>query len=249
MKQFILLLSLLILVSTVLVGQDKYPRPLEKVDVTKIWHSTPGIIPENTMGYDPIVAEIINQTNLDSLVSFVRILSGEDSVWIGNTRVLIQNRGSSGGDLAADYLIQKLESYNLEVYDQVYSSTGRNVYAVQEGYLYPEKQYIICAHYDAVDVYCADDNASGVAAVIEAARILSKYDFKYTLIYALWDEEEIGLVGSNYYASQASSNQDEIQGVLNMDMLAWDGNNDGLLDIHTQNAGNSNDIANLDGNC
>jgi len=57
---------------------------------------------------------------------------------------------------------------------------------VQEGYLYPEKQFIICAHYDAVDVYCADDNATGVAAVIEAARILSQYNFKYTLIYALW---------------------------------------------------------------
>ena len=174
MKTFLqLFLYLLILVPTVLVGQDRYPRPLEKVDITKIWHSTPGIIPENNIGYDPIVADIISQTNLDSLISYVRILSGEDSVWIGNTRVLIQNRGSSGGDLAADYLIQKFESYNLEAYDQSYSSTGRNVYAVQEGYLYPEKQFIICAHYDAVDVYCADDNATGVAAVIEAARILS----------------------------------------------------------------------------
>ena len=245
MKQFILFLCFLTLVSTVLVGQDRYPRPLENVDVTKIWHSTPMVVPENNLAYDPIVAEIINQTNLDSLVSFVRILSGEDSVWIGNSKLLIQNRGSSGGELAADYLIQKLESYNLEVYEQVYSGTGRNVYAVQEGYLYPEKEFIICAHYDAVDVYCADDNATGVAAVIEAARILSEYDFKYTLVYALWDEEEIGLVGSNYYASQASSNQDEIEGVLNMDMLAWDGNDDGLLDIHTQNTGNSNDIANL----
>jgi hypothetical protein len=245
MKQFILLWCLFTFGSTVLVGQDRYPRLLEKVDVTKIWHTTPGIIPENNMVYDPIVADIINQTNLDSLISYVRILSGEDSVWIGNTRVLIKNRGDSGGDLAADYLQKKLESYDLLVYDQSYSSTGRNVYAMQEGYLYPEKQFIICAHYDAVDVYCADDNATGVAAVIETARILSEYVFKYTLVYALWDEEEIGLVGSNYYASQAASNQDQIQGVLNMDMLAWDGNDDGLLDIHTQYTANSNNIANL----
>jgi len=245
MKQYLLLLCLLILCSSTLLGQDRYPRLLEEVDLSQIWHSTPGVIPENDMAFDPIVADIINQTNLDSLVSYVRILSGEDSVWVGNTKVLIQNRGSNGGDLAADYLIQKLESYNLEVYDQVYSSTGRNVYAIQEGYLYPEKQYIICAHYDAVDVYCADDNASGVAAIVEAARILSKYDFKYTIIYALWDEEEAGLVGSTYYASQASSNQDDIQGVLNMDMLAWDGNNDNLLDIHSQNTANSNELANL----
>ena len=245
MKKNILFLGMFIILSSIIMGQDKYPRLLEKVDVAKIWHSTPGTIPENTVGYDPIVADIINQTNLDSLISYVRILTGEDSVWIGSTKVLLQNRGSSGSDLAADYLIQKLGSYNLNVEDQTYSNTGRNIYAVQQGYLYPEKQFIICAHYDAVDVYCADDNASGAAAVIEAARILSKYDFKYTLIYALWDEEEIGLVGSNYYASQAASKHDQIQGVLNMDMLAWDGNNDNLLDIHTQNTANSNDIANL----
>jgi len=56
------------------------------VDLSQIWHSTPGVIPENDMAFDPIVADIINQTNLDSLVSYVRILSGEDSVWVGNTK-------------------------------------------------------------------------------------------------------------------------------------------------------------------
>ena len=76
MKQFILFLFLLILYSSTLLGQDKYPRLLEEVDVTKIWHSTPGIIPENTMVSDPIVADIINQTNLDSLVSYVHYSRG-----------------------------------------------------------------------------------------------------------------------------------------------------------------------------
>ena len=243
MKRFTIILSIVTIYSSVLWSQD-YPRLLEEVDLTQVQQSVPGIVPENTIVYDPVVADIINQTNLDSLVSYVRILSGEDSVWIGNNRVLIRNRGGTGGNLAASYIKQKLSSYNLEVYEQNYSSTGKNVYAVQEGYLYPEKQYIICAHYDAVDVYCADDNASGVAAVIEAARILSRYDFKYTLIYALWDEEEIGLIGSDYYASQVSSNQDQIQGVINLDMLGWDGNNDGLADVHTRNTANSNEIAN-----
>ena len=155
MKTFLqLFLCLLILLPTILFGQKQYPRPLENVDITKIWQSTPGIIPENNMQYDPVVADIINQTNLDSLISYVRILSGEDSVWIGSNKVLIRNRGGSGGDLTAEYIKEKLSSYNLEVYEQNYSTTGKNVYAVQEGYLYPEKQYIICAHYDAVDVYC-----------------------------------------------------------------------------------------------
>ena len=151
--------------------------------------------------YNLFIEELISQTNLDSLVSFVRILSGEDSVIIGGTKVVIHHRiSNNNNDLAADYIKQKLEGYGLDTYDQVYSTHGRNIYAIQPGILYPDEQYIICAHYDAVDFYCADDDASGVAAVLEAARILSNYELDYTLIYALWDEEEIGLIGSGYYA-------------------------------------------------
>ena len=197
--------------------------------------------------YNPFIEELINQTNLDSLVSFVRILSGEDSVMIGGTKVVIHHRISNvNNDLAADYIKQKLEVYGLDTYDQVYySSYGRNIYAIQPGILYPDEQYIICAHYDAVDFYCADDDASGVAAVLEAARILSNYQLDYTLIYALWDEEEIGLYGSAYYANQAFSNNDNILGVVDLEMFGWDGNDDGKMDIHTKDIANSVELANL----
>jgi hypothetical protein len=243
MKKFGFTLSILILYSSTILGQEKY-QPLPKVDTSKIWHSAS--IPDHNIQYDPLINDIISQTNLDTLITYVRILSGEDSVWVNSEKVRIQHRVSGlGNDLAADYLKQKLETFNLKVYDQIYSASGRNIYAIQPGYIYPEKQYIVCAHYDAVDDYCADDNASGVAAVLETARILSGYDFKYTLVYGLWDEEEIGLVGSHYYASQVQSDQLDIQGVLNMDMLGWDGNGDGLFDIHTSDIANSDSLANL----
>ena len=68
----------------------------------------------HSQSYNPFIEELINQTNLDSLVSFVRILSGEDSVMIGDTTVLIQHRISSqNNDLAADYIKQKLEGYGM----------------------------------------------------------------------------------------------------------------------------------------
>ncbi len=244
MKKLTIILNLVVLCSSIILGQEEFPRSLPKVDISQIWHSSE--VPEHNMVYDPLINDIINQINLDSLIVYVRILSGEDSVWIDGLKVRIQHRISDlGNDLAADYIKQKLSIYNLEVNDQVYSDNGRNIYAVQAGYLYPEQQYIICAHYDAVADYCADDNASGVAAVLESARILSHYDFKYTLVYALWDEEEIGLLGSQYYASQAQASQSEILGVLNMDMIGWDSNNDGRFDIHTYNIANSNSLANL----
>ena len=190
---------------------------------------------------------LIGQTNLDSLISYVRILSGEDSVQLGDSKVLIRNRSTSQGRLlAAEYIKQKLEGFNLDVEEQIYSS-GKNVIATQTGISYPDNNYIICAHYDAITTYCADDNASGVAAVLESARILSKYMLEYTLVFALWDEEEPnpGLYGSGYYASQAASSNMNIRGVLNLEMFGWDGNNDGVMDIHSSSVANSYALANL----
>jgi len=197
-------------------------------------------------GYDPFIEELMNLTNLDSLVSYVRILSGEDSVTIADSTVLITHRVSSiGNDLAAEYIKEKLEDYGLEIYDQQYSSQGRNIYAIQRGTIYPEEYYIYCAHYDAVTDFCADDNASGVAGVLEAARILSDNQFDYSIIYALWDEEEVGLFGSSFYAAQADSNDMDIKGVLNFEMSGWDSDDDGLMDIHTRDISSSLLLSNL----
>ncbi|UCD37951.1 MAG: M28 family peptidase [Fidelibacterota bacterium] len=195
--------------------------------------------------YDPHIAKLMNQTNLDSLVSIVRILSGEDSVRIADSTGLIEHRVAGwGNDLAGDYIKQTLAGYGLETYDQIYSETGRNIYAIQPGTVDPDRQYILCAHYDAVTYYCADDNASGVAAVLEAARIFSTCRSNYTIIYALWDEEEVGLIGSSYFACQADSDSADIRGVINLDMLAWDGNGDNVIELHADTVANSASLAN-----
>lgn len=182
----------------------------------------------------------ISETNIDSLVKTVRDLSGEDSIYINGVKTIISDRVSTtGNNLAADYIKEKLSSYNLNTTEQNYSLEGRNIFATQTGIQYPDSIYIICAHYDAITSYCADDNASGAATVIEAARILSGECFDFTIVYALWDEEEIGLLGSNYYAQQANIKNESILGVLNLEMLGYDSDNDTKFDIHTNNDPNS----------
>ncbi len=197
--------------------------------------------------YDSSVEGIIREVNIDSLVNSVMILSGEQVAYINKNATVIGSRNlySPGNNLAADFIKEKLAGYGLETYDQVFSETGRNVYAVQYGIKNPDKKYIICAHYDAVTYYCADDNASGTAAVLEAARVLSKYKFDYTIVYALWDEEEVGFNGSWYYASQASTNNEEILGVINLDMIGWDSNDDGLIEIHGRLTKESTSLVNF----
>ncbi len=144
----------------------------------------------------PVIQSIINQTNLDSLIFFVEELSGEVQTIIGGTpyTIVSRNKYQSSNDKAADYIEQKLEYYGLDVYNQSFSSSGRNVYGVLTGTEFPNQIWMICAHYDDMPSGSvapgADDNASGTAAVLEAARIFSQESFPYTIIFALWDEEE-----------------------------------------------------------
>ena len=198
---------------------------------------------------DTLIQNIINQTNLDSLTHFVNLLSGEEECVLPDTTFTITSRNHSHPDneMAAKYIKYQFEIFGLNVFEQSYSSSGKNIYAVQQGGVFPDKQFIICAHYDDMPssppAPGADDDASGVAAVLEAARILSSFNPDYTIIYAAWDEEEIGLYGSAFYAGQAFNNGDDIQGVLNLEMFGWDGDNDGKIDVHTNDIGNSPELA------
>ncbi|WP_337873492.1 M28 family peptidase, partial [Ignavibacterium sp.] len=191
------------------------------------------------------VQQIINSVQQDSLVYFVRELSGNVPTVVNGQTVTIVSRhkNNSANELAKDYIKQKLQLYGLTTTIQNFSSTGNNVLGTQLGTQYPNRKFIICAHYDDMPpgpiAPGADDNASGTAAVIEAARILSQYTFPFTIVYALWDEEEQGLVGSNYYATQARNVNDSIVGVVNMDMIAYDTNNDGIVNVHNRAVANS----------
>jgi hypothetical protein len=184
--------------------------------------------------------DLINAINLDSLTQTLQEFTGEITTNIGGNAVTILNRGQANNELAGDYLVEKFnEMDNLTVTTQAFNTSGLNVIATQLGKTNPNDIYIICAHYDSVANYCADDNASGTATVLEIARILSTQCMDNTLVYALWDEEEIGLKGADYYATQANNNGDNILGVLNIDMMGYDGDDDDDFDIDVRPIANS----------
>ena len=103
-----------------------------------------------------------------------------------------------------------------------------NVVAIQRGYADPNRFVIMSGDIDSrvldpndgtSDSPGANDNASGMAGAIEAARILSKYQFPSSIIYTGLSGEEQGLLGGKILADYAIANEWDIKGVLNNDMI------------------------------
>jgi len=94
-----------------------------------------------------------------------------------------------------------------------------NVLAVKPGLLYPDETYLVSGHYDSVDNPGADDDASGVACVLEMARIFSKCYFARTMVFVAFDFEEMERnPGSLHYVNQHLTNN--IKGMVSLDMIA-----------------------------
>lgn len=206
---------------------------------------------KNPIGIDPedsSIRAVLTKTNIDSLKLSVEQLSGKVGIFINGETDTITSRHSESdyNEMAADFLHQKLQSYGLEVETQAFDDSGENVIAIQRGTKFPTQYYMICGHYDSMpnpdSAPGADDNASGTATVLEAARILSELSSEYSIIYALWDEEEQGLLGSRAFVQTAIANRDTIQGIINIDMIGWDSNFDGRALISVQKTGNSEEM-------
>jgi Zn-dependent M28 family amino/carboxypeptidase len=120
-------------------------------------------------------------------------------------------------DLCADRFAQL--GYQVERHAYV---TGVNVIGLRPGTKLPAERVVISAHYDSVaNCAGADDNGTGTAGVLEAARVLAKQDHDRTLVVACWDEEERGLIGSSAYVTRAKAAGDQIVLSLVFEMLGY----------------------------
>jgi hypothetical protein len=135
------------------------------------------------------------------------------------------NRGPSGAhhNLARDNILSLFQSYGLSAAFEPFTYggyNGVNVVATKPGTVSPGQIYIIGGHYDSVSNPGADDNASGVAAVLETARILSQYPSDTTIRFIAFDLEELGLYGSKAYTT--AHQNDDIRGMISLDMVCYD---------------------------
>lgn len=114
-----------------------------------------------------------------------------------------------------------------------------NVIAIQRGTEFPNRYVIMSGDIDSRitdinnftdDSPGANDNASGMAGVMEAARMLSSYTFPASIVYAGLSGEEQGLFGGKFLAQTAQAEGWEIIGVLNNDMIGNIAGLDGVID-------------------
>ena len=127
------------------------------------------------------------------------------------------------------YLIQQLETYGYEPVSQPFGSgdgAGVNISAVRLGRQDPGHKILVGAHYDSVaGSPGADDNASGVVAALEIARLFANYPTDKTLQVVFFDQEEFqpsgaGLLGSNAFVNEAD-NLEGLEGAVILEMLGY----------------------------
>ena len=116
--------------------------------------------------------------------------------------------------------------------DAASSRTDKNIIFKKNSAVENSDTLIICAHYDSLEGQGANDNASGVTALIETAKYISNMRLNINICFCLFSGEELGLTGSRYFCGQLNSiDKEDIIGAINVDCVG--GKNAGSFLIYT----------------
>jgi hypothetical protein len=167
----------------------------------------------------PNVRQILSRVSVDRIFGYEKALFDFDSKHISKP----------GNRQASEFLFKAYESFGyspeyqwFEPSRTVYGGKTANVVATLGGTVNPDLVYVISSHYDSVEAGPgADDDTSGTAALLEAARVLSGHPLPATVMFASMTGEEAGLLGSREFVRRAGERKLRVVGVLNNDMVGW----------------------------
>lgn len=209
---------------------------------------------------DSEIEELINGVSKDNIKSWLLNLSSfhtrhtkskyinEVAEWL---RIEFKNMGYDDNDVFFHNYMEDIDGKTYKLKNVICNKKGINNQCI-----------IICAHYDSRIKDLADfesrspganDNASGVSAILEIARLINKQNLDYTVQFALFSGEEQGLLGSKNYVKFVKENNIDIYRVINLDMIAYPKLNRGIVIIERDNNTNpqhnrvkENDIASIE---
>lgn len=193
-------------------------------------------------GYD-FLKKAVDQVSEQNITATIKALQGF------KTRNLLSGPGGKNSGIAAarDWLLTEFRKIpGLEVVDDGYrlpkqgqrivrDTELHNVVAIKKGKAERERIIIVNAHYDTIAVSRdgrfhyddfnteapgANDDASGIAALLEMARIIAPLETEATIHFVAFSGEEQGLVGSTLYAQKMKQQGRRVEAVLTMDMIS-----------------------------
>jgi hypothetical protein len=162
---------------------------------------------------------VFSEVKVDNIKSIIEKLEnyGERSSWEKQNEAI----------LWAKSLFDKL---GMDSWIETYEKDGKiwpNLFARIKGRKNPSELIMVIAHIDSISddpekgAPGADDNGSGVAVLLETARILTEVSLDRTVMFAIFTNEEPGAAGSKNYARQAKYNGLNIELVINLDILGY----------------------------
>ena len=204
---------------------------------------------QTTITKDPTIEQMVKEISPDSLRSYIQTMVNfgtrntlstqtESSRGIGAARLYVLSKfkqfaAQSNGRMTAIIDTTTLQSDKRRVDTTLLLG---NVVATLKGTNAADNRvFIISGHLDAMrtsvmdrvgDAPGANDDASGVAAVMECARIMSKRNFGATIIFMAVSGEEQGLLGSTYMATKSKTQNLNIEAVLNNDIMGSNNSNE-----------------------
>jgi hypothetical protein len=164
------------------------------------------------------VRRVVGRVNTSRIYGYEKALFDFDS----------KHMTRPGNKLASEYLFNTYKSFGyapeMQWFDVANALGGKtaNVLATLRGTENPELVYVVSSHYDSVaGGPGADDDTSGTAALLDAARVLADHPMPATIVFASFTGEESGLLGSREYVRQAVAKNVRIVGALNNDMIGF----------------------------
>ncbi len=144
----------------------------------------------------------------------------------------VRYTGTSNCTMAGDWIYNEFEKMGLNVEFHEWNFEkyeSKNVVATIPGNDFSSNAiFILCAHYDTFKISPgANDDGSGIVAVLCIAEILSKYSFNHTIKFIAFSGEEVGTYGSFTYARDAYNRNENIVAVLNLDIIGYADTSDG----------------------
>lgn len=174
---------------------------------------------------DLCIVELINQINETILYEYLN-----DLVSIGS-----RFTGSQGAKDASEFLYNEFTSMGLDTYIDPWKFPDykcQNVIATINGTdTTSDAVIVVCAHYDTIchgkdcesedDCPGANDDGTGVVALLLIAKILSQYNIRHTIRFVALSGEEVGTYGSFADVKKAYANNENIIAVLNIDTIGY----------------------------